>query len=223
MSLQVMVFILGASNIDRTLRNLDVHTRRRLRLDVLGVPSFSFNGNNSKPEKTVQYQLNKLPVSRREDIVIWHDVINNSLSAHKSNGNRPLTVQQLLNEIILIRHRIVAIVYVQRDGTPSVFRRLLAETGLLVLHIIDDIYSTQQRKRGLDLKVYRLVHPGFSVEWKTVTLVRWYSCNLRRLIARQRPSNKTRKSLRKKVAIAENRKNRQASKQLEKKLKGNRA
>ena len=80
-----MVFILGASNIDRTLRNLDVHTRRRLRLDVLGVPSLSFNGNNSKPEKTVQYQLNKLPVSGREDIVIWHDVINNSLSAHKSN------------------------------------------------------------------------------------------------------------------------------------------
>ena len=139
-----MVFILGASNIDRTLRNLDVNTRRRLRLDVLGVPSLSFNGNNSKPETTVQYQINNLPVGRREDIVIWHDVINNSLSAHKSNGNRPLTVQQLLNEIILIRHRIVAIVYVQRDGTPSVFRRLIAETGLLVLHIIDDIYSTQQ-------------------------------------------------------------------------------
>ena len=219
-----MVFILGASNIDRTLRNLDVNTRRRLRLDVLGVPSLSFNGNNSKPETTVQYQINNLPVSRREDIVIWHDVINNSLSAHKSNGNRPLTVQQLLNEIILIRHRIVAIVYVQRDGTPSVFRRLIAETGLLVLHIIDDIYSTQQRKRGLDLNLYQLVHPGFSVEWKTLSLVRWYSYNLRRLIARpQRPSNKTRKSLKNKVAIAENRKNRQASKLLEKKLKGNRA
>ena len=126
-----------------------------------------------------------------------HDVIKNSLSAHKSNGNQPLAVQQLLNEIILIRHRIVAIVYVQRDGTPSVFCRLLAETGLLVLHIIDDIHSTQQRKRGLDMNLYRLVHPGFSVERKTVSLVRWSSNNLRRLIAcPQRPSNKTRKSLR---------------------------
>ena len=108
------------------------------------------------PHKTLQYQL-RLALhfhshtnkhQSRNKIIIWHDVINNSLTPHSSNFNNFLSPTALIQELRALPCDIAAVVYCQRKGSPDVFQ--LLRQSLLVISPVRHLLS-HHKQHNLDV------------------------------------------------------------------------
>ena len=133
-----------------------------------------------------------------------HDVVNNSLSRHRSNNNKPLTPSQLIAVLEQYQERIEAIVYCPTEKTPDIYE--LTPSTLVTIHIVKDIVSKRKQKDPSLLKEYRALHQRPALELKKLTIVLAHKNNLRSLITRSRPkklSKRRRKTLRTRHAFEE--------------------
>ena len=80
-----MVFILGASSLHHALETLPTEENSFLKEKIYTIPGLSLNNRAKNPQKIVQNLLQN-DFAEKTEIVIWHDVLNNSLSKHKSNN-----------------------------------------------------------------------------------------------------------------------------------------
>ena len=117
-----MVFVVAASSVDHALGTLNPENRKKNE-KVYSLPGLSLNVNTKNPKKIVQNLLSK-ELSDKTDIVIWHDVLNNSISKHESNNFRPLTVPQLLEVSKFFENKLRALVYCHRFRTPNILPNL---------------------------------------------------------------------------------------------------
>ena len=101
-SLKCMVFTLGASSLDHALRKFPALSQKRVKDTCFTKPGLSLNFNARDSQKTKQYYLHHY-LSHRNYLVIWHDVIKNSISRHRSNNNRKLSSEQLVNLLLRCR------------------------------------------------------------------------------------------------------------------------
>ena len=131
--------------------------------------------------------------------------MNNSLSHHRSNNNKPLTPSQIIAVLEEYQERLGAIVYCPREGTPDIYEQLKRST-LVIIHIVKDIVSKRKQKDPSLLKEYRALHQRPALEHKTLTIVLTHMKNLRSLITRSRPKKlikRRRKTLRTRHAFEE--------------------
>ena len=78
--------------------------------------------------KTLQHQLRLVLCFRSRTnkqhscikIIIWHDVVNNSLTPHFCNFNRPLCPTAIIQKLSALPCDLAAIVYCQCTGSPDV-------------------------------------------------------------------------------------------------------
>ena len=122
-----MVFILAASSLHHAIKT-----------------ALSFNPNAVKVRTTAQFQLSHFFCDKTR-LVIGHDVVNNSLSRHRSNNNKPLTPSQLTAVLEKYQKRIEAIVYCPREETPDIYDQL-KRSSLVTIHIVKDIVSRRKQK-----------------------------------------------------------------------------
>ena len=115
-----MVFILAASSLHHAIKTLPQAIQDHYKIGIYALPGLSFNPNAVKVRKTAQFQLSHFFRDKKR-LVIWHDVVNNSLSRHRSNNNKPLTTPQLIAVLEEYQERIEAIVYCPREGTPDIY------------------------------------------------------------------------------------------------------
>ena len=99
-----MVNILAASSVDHALDTLNRESRKNYREKIFSITGLSVNHYLKNPKKIVQNVLSKGLVEKN-DYVIWHDVLNNSISKHESNNYRALTVPQLLEKLKSIENK----------------------------------------------------------------------------------------------------------------------
>ena len=92
---KLMVFILEASSLHHAIETLPKNTRKRIAKRVFTVPGLSFNPNAVNKKKTIHFLLSNCFKSEK-NFILWHGVLNNSLSKHSSNRNRPLSCPELL-------------------------------------------------------------------------------------------------------------------------------
>ena len=118
--------------------------------------------------------------------VLWHDVVDNSLSRHRSINNKPLAPLQLIAVHENYQERIEAIVHCTREGTPDIYDQLKRST-LVIIHIVTDILSKRKQKDPGLVKEYRALHQKPARELKTLTIVLAHQNKLRFLITRSRP------------------------------------
>ena len=199
-----MVFILAASSLDHAIKAAPQVTQNCYKRNVYAIPGLIFNPNALKVRKTAQFQLSHFFHDKKR-LVIWHDVVNNSLSRHRSNNNKPLTPSQLISVLESYQERIEPIVYCPREGTPDIYDQLKRST-LVTIHLVKDIVSRRKQKHPSLLKEYRALHQRPALELKTLTLVLAHKNNLRTLITRYRPkklSKRRRKTLRTRHAFEE--------------------
>ena len=198
-----MVFILAASSLHHAIKTLPQALQDHYKKGICALPGLSFNPNALKVQKTAQFQLS-LFFRDKKRLVIWHDVVNNSLSRHRSN-NKPLTPSQLIEVLEKYQERIEAIVYCPREGTPDIYNQL-KRSALVTIHLVKDIVSKRKQKDLSLLKEYRALHQRPALELKTLTIVLAHKNNLRSLITRSRPkklSKRRRKTLRTRHAFEE--------------------
>ena len=147
-------------------------------------------------QKTIQYYLHHY-LSHRNDLAIWHDRMNNSISRHRSNNNCKLSSEQLINLLLMCRTNICAIVYCRRNGTEDIEESFVS-TGILVLNVVKDFISKRTAKDQLLNEKYKELHQPPSLQLKILLLLWHYSANLNNLKTRKkrdRFSLKAQKSL----------------------------
>ena len=93
-----MVFILAASSLHHALETLSPEQKEQIKEKTYTIPGLSLNPNTKNPKKVVQNLLSK-DLKDKKDIVIWHDVLNNSISKHDSNNFRALSVLDLIETL----------------------------------------------------------------------------------------------------------------------------
>ena len=129
----LMLHIVGASSLYHSTKNL-------------APEDFTYTGTtHATPSLQLNYRVSddynafrhlNLPETRTKRIVLWHDLINNSITSHWTNNNLPLTANQLVTELRRIPN-LHSIIYCHRSGAPGIFQFLLDHLRDLNIVIID--------------------------------------------------------------------------------------
>ena len=109
------------------------------------LPGLIFNNNAKNSLKVLQNLLNRGTLSRSSDFIIWHDIFNNSISAHRSNNNQPSTTSQLIEILSQWQTRIKAIVYRQRSSTVNIRKKHFG-TGIVIIDAKTKLISHRKKK-----------------------------------------------------------------------------
>ena len=136
--------------------------QKRVKDTFFTKPGLSLNFNARDSQKTIKYYLHHY-LSHRNDIVVWHDAINNSIRRHRSNNNRMLSSEQLVNLLSRYRTNFCAIVYCRRNGTEDI-EESSGSTGSLVLNVVKDFISKRKAKEQVLIEKYKELHQPSSLE-----------------------------------------------------------
>ena len=114
-----MVLIIGASCVNRAVTRTPYILLKQY--SILG-HTYSKSGLNlnhrSGAGLYLQQLLEKSPLEQRKGLIIWHDLLNNSVTPHKSNGNNPLSVNELKHILTKYSDQILGLVCCNRLGHP---------------------------------------------------------------------------------------------------------
>ena len=175
-----MVFIFGASSLHHALEKLLSKAKKRYAKVVYTAPGLSFNPSCKNPRKTVQFILKHLfPYWR--DLVIWHDVLNHSISQLVSSNYTSLKPQELVNKLNQFRLKVAVSHYWHRDGTKDIYGFLKRQ--FFTISILKDIISKRKAKSNSLVKSYQALHQKHELELKPLSIVLRNSCNLNQNVA----------------------------------------
>ena len=194
-----MVVIIGASSLHLALEDwASVGGNGELQEDVIHYKGVTFHPK-SKSNKIVRNILRD-EIKRNKSVIIWHDVINNSISKHPFNPRTPLTANQLVSEIkplINSNPRIEGLVYCQRDGAPYIFEDL-KKLPIPVVQVTTDKISNSKQQDKDQLEGYRELHQETALEIKTLTIIRNNSSNLSDILTKKKNRQKKQREARRK-------------------------
>ena len=203
-----MVFILAASSLYYALETLNPDEKERYESKVFSIPGTSLNPNTKNPKKIVQSLLSK-DLKDKKGIVIWHDVLNNSISRHGSNNFRALSVSELIEILKSLQDRLSALVYCHRYRTQDIFEHLsVLETDLdiKVFNIVKDFISLKKQKDTELLKNFKALHQSPDLELKNLNFLLRKENNLSLITEKsrtKRPSKRARNAAKKATASSD--------------------
>ena len=156
--LRLMVHFVGASSfraaIDASPRNF----QRKIFPIQTSVGGLSINPATKKNYHSIQKNEDKL--------ILWHDLINNTVAPHHSNGWKSCSVELLLSTLHGLRHQITAIVY---TNTTDILKRLRTLNILIIP--VKKLLSTRKRKNNRILRDSRQIHPSLILEERLIRTV----------------------------------------------------
>ena len=98
-----MVSIWAASSLHHAIETLTPDEKEHFNDKIYTIPGLSIILLTQKPKKIVQNLLWK-DLKDKNNIVIWHDVLNNSISRHDSNNFCALSVSELIGILNFEKH-----------------------------------------------------------------------------------------------------------------------
>ena len=191
-----MVFILAASSLHHAFETLTLEEKPRYKDKIYTIPGLSLNPHTENPRKIVQNLLAK-DLKEKKDIVIWHDVLNNSISRHDSNNFQALTVPQLIDELKGLQNKISALVYCQRFRTPYIFDALhvlKTDQNIEVFSIVKDFISSKKQKDPELLKQYKALHQSPELELKSLDFILRKDSQLSAITDKSRPKRPSKRA-----------------------------
>ena len=192
------MIVVGASSLRRTLDYLPYDLRVKYRRFTFAKSGLSLNPNNVSKLKKLQWLLRNGFLKSRE-IILWHDVINNSITKNPKNFNTKCSPEQLTEIITNFQHQIAAIIYIRRDGTPHIFEKL-RKTKPLIIDAIKRLLSKQKQNDIDTVVALSKLHPPPSLELKLLNKVLSKRHNLRSLVLQQRSKSRKRPTKSKRAA-----------------------
>ena len=199
-----MVYIIGASCRHKVTQSLTYNNRKKIKAQSTSISGLSLNLNARNPLKVVQNLFKNQGVLRqRNDIIIWHHITNNSITAHSSNYcpnrdiYRPLSPRKLVRtlENLKKKYSIKAVVYTRRQGTPGL-SIALRDNGILILEVQKNLLLRKEKRNPELLCELNRIHPqtafgffgfpslpGFSFDWFPLSfLLSVFLCFVYRLL-----------------------------------------
>ena len=132
--------------------------------------------------------------------VIWHDIINNTITPFKQTKACP--VPELIDILFQYKDRIAAIVYIKRFGAPLCLE-YLRPTGIVVIDAFKQLISHRNRKNHNLINEFSKLHPCVVAEARSLFALcrKRHKLQLlgprkffaKRLIKNRKPSQKKRK------------------------------
>ena len=105
-----------------------------------------------------------------KQIIIWHDVLNNSISSHRTNNYTPCPLDELLAYLQSKRRQIRVIVYCKRTGAPDFFEDL-RKRKVIVIKTTGSLISRRKRQNPSILREYLQLHQSSELELKSLRVV----------------------------------------------------
>ena len=190
------MLIVSASSLYHAFYQQPPDQQEKVKNKVYMLPGLSLNCRAINPKKVLQNLL-ETDLKGKTDIVIWHDVINNSLSKHKSNRNKPPKVPELLKVLEALKDKVSALVYCHRYHTPDIFD-ILSQQSIPVLNIVRDFTSDRKQKDPEYLHQLKVIHQSADIEWKHLNIVLRHESELQTITDKtrpKRPGKRARKAL----------------------------
>ena len=185
----LMINIIGASSLKRALQNLDFDNRNTLGNFITAIPSLSLNPYVQSDTLKLSFLLDHGILKNTNQLVIWHDILNNSLTPHKSNNNTALTPKELATELLKYKSRITALVYCERIGAPHAFDDL-RDQDFIVIRVTENLLSRRKQNDIPLLNEYSRLHPVADIESKSLFIVLEHRNNLKALSQNTRSPSK---------------------------------
>ena len=103
-------------------------------------------------------------------MLVWHDVVMNTIHSHRTNNYRPAGVQELTNYLKSKKQQNLTILLCRREGTPGLFNQLLG-TGVLIIPATKRLLFKSKQNDPEQLKKVLKLHQSAELELKSLHLV----------------------------------------------------
>ena len=170
------MYIIGASSLKRAI-NSQPHS---LKKSITAISSLSLNPYVNRLSINLPFLLERGSLKNRSKLVLWHDLLNNSVTSHKSNNFIPLTIEQLIKQLLCYKERISAIVYCYRFGAPNYFEPF-KQAGFLVIRVTRNSISPRKQQSQKLISQYSEIHPPTVLELKSLNIILQQSSKLKAL------------------------------------------
>ena len=161
--------IVAASSLYLIVKDLELEERRETQQKVYAVSGLSLSPNTMNRRKNLRILLEQEPLASKQ-IILWHDVLNNSISSHRTNNYTPCPLDELLAYLQSKRRQISAIVYCRRTGTPNIFEDL-RKTEKIFIKTTGNIISRSKRQNPAVLREYLQLHQSRELELKSLRVL----------------------------------------------------
>ena len=115
----LMIHIVGASCLCRGVGQLNKKQNTSLTSKITAISFLSLNPNINFHLKSLQFVLKNSSLRSKNNHVLWHKIIYNSLTKHKSDGYNVLHPKALVEILESYRSRICASLYCHKTGAPK--------------------------------------------------------------------------------------------------------
>ena len=175
---------------------------------VLSLISFATKGLSLNPKSihnvlNLDFLLEKGSLRNKKEIILWHDVLNNTITKHRLNNKKAETVPNLIQTLRKHSWRSKAIIYRQRECTRNIFEDL-RKLDILVIPAGKKLISRRKQNEWWYQSNLQKIHPSTILEIKFLETILKRFINLESLVKKYRPL--FRKRSRKKEAIERTRK-----------------
>ena len=185
-----MVYIVEASSLNAKIGRVPYKFRGEIIGRSYSLGGLSFNWNAENPLKVLQNLLTgKGILAKMYKVITWHDIMNNSISKHRSNNYRAISVEKLLQILRDFSHGIEAVLYCRRERTPDIFRKLL-ESKITILDVKSNLLSQRKSKEFIVLHDLKQTHPSTELEAPLLPSVWRHRKNLKNLYKSNKKKSK---------------------------------
>ena len=165
---------------------------QRFYLPVLTeIPGLSFKQQSNRKSDDYFKSLQNLltgKLARCENTVIWHDIINNTLSEHPFKKTPAVSSQALVETLKTIRNMVSAIVYCQRVGTPDA-NHDIKKARIPVISVKKILVSKRKQKDKVFGFKYSAIHQNSLLEPKSLNIVLKNAADLKNIKRKTRTKN----------------------------------
>ena len=185
---------LGSSSLMRCINSslLSVTEKHLLKTFCFGQSGLSF-----KPEDPVnaEHYLND-QLKNFTRIIIWHDLINNSITNHPNpqKNNPPVYATTLVATLNNYKDRIAAIVYCNRERSENIYN-WLKDSDILILNATTHLCSNGAHHEPGYVQSTERIHPEHTLELLKIQLLLKHGSDLKRLLTFRRNRSQSKKKL----------------------------
>ena len=171
--------------------NLNHWRRSTLKEKVYRIPSLSLNTITKNSKEVVQKLLNS-ETKHKNNVILWHDTLNISVSRHKNKGTRFLSVSECLAILKQLENRLRALVYCKPDWTPNIVEELKRQS-ITVWHVKKDFVFSRKQNDQEFMKQFRVVQQSPEFELQHLHILLRNDCDTQHICSKH-PSKRAQKA-----------------------------
>ena len=175
-----MIKIVAASSLYHSINKLKPSEQEKLSDIVNSFPGLNLDPNTSN----YCYDYVTSATLRNWNIILWRDLLNNTLTSHPRKKNTRQTVDELIETLKTIPN-FFCVVTCQRQGAPYIFDKLVKALKCYVIDVTKHIISASEQTDELVLAEYRELHQHPDVELRSLASVHqanlqdtWYEATI---------------------------------------------